>query len=129
MHPTKRNNKTFAEISVTINGPLPKCYKSFECFLNVRCNSTRYTKMFTLKGYTTAELARIIYMEIRLRYSAIVRIHSDNGPNFMSALERGLADLVDIKRRYSVAYYPQSNGNVESSFYTTNLCLYPIADK
>jgi hypothetical protein len=127
MHPMKRDGRPFADISIDLSGRMPTSKRGHQYVLNVRCNVTRYLELFPMRSIDTGAIADVIFNGILLRYGAIERIHSDNGKQFTSALSRALADLVNTKRSYSTCYYPQSNGSVEASMYSTTISIYAIS--
>ena len=59
-------------------------------------------------------VARILVNEWFLVFGVPLRIHSDLGRNFESALIRKLCTMYGIKKSHTIPYHPAGNGQVES---------------
>lgn len=59
------------------------------------------------------EVATILFKEIIARYGAPRTIVSDRGQNFLSKLVSALCELLQIKRKCTSTYHPQTNAACE----------------
>ena len=118
-----------SEISIDIYGELPPSKWGKKYVLGIRCNYTKYTEYHAMRSITTAAVAEILFREIICRHGAIRRIHSDNGQQFSSLLNRVLCDLTNTRKTFSSTYYPQGNSSIEKSFATLTIGLFSLARK
>ena len=58
-------------------------------------------------------MARILVNEWFLVFGVLLRIHSDLGRNFESAVIRKLCTIYGIKKSHTTPYHPAGNGQVE----------------
>jgi len=59
------------------------------------------------------ELARIYRDEIWKIHSVSRKILSDRGPQFVSRFMKELTKALETKRMFSMAYHPQTDGQIE----------------
>ena len=62
---------------------------------------------------TAPKVARVLYQEWIFRYGCPLRITTDQGSQFESALYKALLSMVGCKRLRTTAYHPKSNGLIE----------------
>ena len=118
-----------SRISMDLSGELPTSKRGNRYILNIQCATTRYTEFYALREIKTTNIADILLKNIICRYGACREIHSDQGKQFISALNRSLCDRINIQKTFSSVYYPKSNSRIEKTMYISNLALYAIANK
>ena len=87
--------------------------KSNRCVLVVSDYFTKWSEAFALPDHQAETVAEELVTKIFLRFGAPRFIHSDQAPEFMSDLMRGLFRLLEINRTRTCPYRPQSDGLVE----------------
>ncbi|KAI0214933.1 hypothetical protein LSAT2_033045 [Lamellibrachia satsuma] len=74
---------------------------------------TKYTVAVATRNQRADTVARILVHEWFLVFGVPLRIHSDLGRNFESAVIRSLCSLYDVKKSHTTPYHPAGNGQVE----------------
>lgn len=76
---------------------------------------TRWVELFPLKDTTAPTIARLLYDNIISRFGCPKYLLSDNGPEFSNQVVRELCQILGIRKIFTTAHHPQSNGLVERS--------------
>lgn len=74
---------------------------------------SKYTLAIPTRDQRASTVAQVLVTEWFSRFGAPVRIHSDQGRNFESALIRQLCGLYGIERSRTTPYHPAGNGQCE----------------
>jgi len=101
------------EISINIIGLLPKSNGMDTIVVIV----DQFTKMIRLKATTTnvssKGIAKIYRDEIWKLHEIPKKILSNRGPQFASKFMEELTKALGMKRQLSIAYHPQTDGQIE----------------
>jgi len=101
------------EISINIIGPLPKSNNKDAIVIIV----DQFTKMIRLKIMTIAvssqDIAKIFRNEIWKIHGVLQKILSNQGPQFISKFIKDLSKMLETKRILSIAYYSQTDSQME----------------
>lgn len=104
----------FSRWHMDILSGLPTTKDKYKHVLLLVDSYSKYCEAFPLRTQEATEVASVLFREIICRYGAPRVLVSDRGRNFMSNLIKALAELFEIKRTYTSAYHPMTNGLVES---------------
>ena len=74
---------------------------------------TRYTLVVVMKDQTTKTVVKVFYQCFIAVFGAPVKLLSDRGANFTSALVEELCATFGIQKCQTTAYHAQCNGQVE----------------
>ena len=100
-------------IGIDVIGPLPRSNKNNQYILVVGDHFTRWMEAYPLPNQHAQEVAKKLVNEFISRFGAPLEIHTDQGPNFESALFRELCRLLQITKTRTTPYRPSSNGLIE----------------
>lgn len=103
------SNKRFELIAIDLFGPLPRTTNGNQWIFIVEDICSRWTELFALRVASAENCALILLNEILLRYGIPRRIHSDNGPQFVSAVLQKLAYCLGIQQSFTPVYHPEAN--------------------
>ena len=104
----------FSRWHMDILSGLPTTKEKYKHVLLVVDSYSKWCECFPLRTQEATEVAAVLFREIISRYGSPRSLVSDRGRNFMSNLVKALAELFEIKRTYTSAYHPMTNGLVES---------------
>ena len=104
----------FSRWHMDILSGLPTTKEKYKHVLLVVDSYSKWCECFPLRTQEATEVAAVLFREIISRYGAPRVLISDRGKNFMSNLVKALSELFEIKRSYTSAYHPMTNGLVES---------------
>ena len=97
-------------------GPIrPITKHGFRYILAATDYTTKWVEAKPLRTNTAIVTANFIYENIITRFGCPLEIMSDQGTHFVNAVIEELMDNHVIKHRTSTVYYPQGNGQAEST--------------
>ena len=110
-------------VGMDIVGPLPptSCHSRF--ILVCVDYFTRWPEAFPLSNISAPTVASVFSSNWIARYGAPEQLHTDQGPQFESALMASLCDLFNIRKTRTTPYHPQSDGLVERMNHTLKAAL------
>ena len=113
LHPLEIPEGPWQEISIDMIGPLPSSNGKDAILVIV----DRFTKMIRLKAITmnisSEGIAKIYRDEIWKLHGIPKMIISDRGPQFTSKFMEDFTKVLGTKRKLSMAYHPQTDGQME----------------
>ena len=74
---------------------------------------TKYVQMVATADNTAETVARVLIDNIIVRHGAPKVLLSDNGPNFASELCNAICHQMNVEKKFSTPYAPQTQGLVE----------------
>ena len=97
-------------LTADIMGPIkPKSNSGFEYILVVCDHFTKYAEVFPLRNTEALTVAKALIKFIS-RHGIPDEIITDQGRNFQSELLENVYRLLDIHRKRTAAYHPQTDG-------------------
>ncbi|CAF4629491.1 unnamed protein product [Rotaria socialis] len=96
-------------IGINIMGLFPTTSRQKRFLLVIVDYFTRWVELFALRQATATHIANILFNEIICRYGVPLYILSDNGPQFISHLFNEICANMDINRKFTANYQPQTN--------------------
>lgn len=102
-------NQRFETLSFDLFGPLPTTPNGNNWILIVEDLASGWIELFALESADAEACAMTMVNEVFLRYGIPRRIHSDNGPQFVSAVMQKMTYCLDIKHTYTPVYHPAAN--------------------
>ena len=99
------------------------------CMMVVTDYYTKYTKVFPLSNHTASTCAEAFVKGWVLSLGAPLMLHSDQGPEFESALWSEMCHYLAICKTRTNPYRPQSDGQVERFNRTLILVLKPLVNE
>lgn len=111
---TTTAESAFQKIYLDLVGPLLPS-DGYEYILTTQCELTKFITATPIKNKTTEAVAEAFMKSIILKYGVPDRIASDRGAEFMSELFTKVAQLLNIEKLNSTAYYHQSIGALENT--------------
>ncbi|KAM2298876.1 hypothetical protein ACFXTI_000795 [Malus domestica] len=93
----------------------PACSKGHTFIIVATDYFTKWVEASTVKSITSAAVKSFIETKILYRFGVPETIIMDRGPSFISKEVEEFASKYKIKMIQSSPYYPQSNGQAESS--------------
>lgn len=100
-------------VGVDILGPLHETKTGNRYVLVFTDYLTKWAEAFAMKTADAVTVARIFVDELVCRHGAPERLLSDRGAVFMSALLREVCGIFKVKKVFTSAYHPQTDGLVE----------------
>ena len=102
----------FVHIETDIKGPVPRSRFGYNSILLREDRLSKFAEMCPLRDQGTDQVCRELRKWIG-RYGVPLKLHSGNGPCFISTEFQNFLDRYGIEHSYSTAYRPQANGSVE----------------
>ena len=115
-------------IAIYILGPLPVTEAGNKYILIAADYFTKWVEAFSLPNQEARTIADVLVKEFVCRFGVLLRIHSDQGRNFESALFTEICHLKGIKKTRTTPYYPQLDGMVERFNRTLEMELLKFAE-
>ena len=100
-------------MGIDIQGPLPKTKNGNTVILVMQDYFTKWCEAVALPNQEATTVAKALAEHWVCKWGAPVRLHSDQGRTFESAVFAQLMELFGIKKTRTMALHPASNGLVE----------------
>ena len=101
-------------VAIDLFGPFVKKKNTYKYILTIMCRYTRFLQAVPLITATSPEIARALIDNWFFRWGIPDSLLSDQGANLVtSELMKELYQLLNIDKRQTTAYRPQTNGMVE----------------
>ena len=100
-------------VGVDILGPLHRSESGKQFIIVFSDYLTKWSEAFAMEKADAATVARLLFDEIICRYGAPRRLLSDRGSVFRAAILSELCEIFKIKKVFTIAYHPQTDGLVE----------------
>ena len=101
-------------VAIDILGPLPYTTGKRNRYLLVIADRySKLTKTVPLKNITAATVARAFVEHWVFHFGPPAKLLSDNGGQFTSKFFQQVCQILGIKKLFTTAYHPQTNGQVE----------------
>lgn len=106
-------SQRFDHVHIDLVGPLPPSKGNYYC-LTMIDRFTRWPEAVSLPDMTANTVAKAFYDNWIVRFGCPLKITTDQGRQFESALFRAISQLLGIKKIRTTPYHPQSNGLIEN---------------
>ena len=113
----------FEVMSMDITGPHRRSKDGNEYILTVMDSFTKFAEAIPIRRHTAQIVARRLVDCVFSRYGVSLRLLSDQGPEFESALMQELCRAYDIEKVRTTSYQPSTNGAIERFHRTLNSML------
>ena len=113
----------FELMSMDITGPHPRSRDGNEYILTIVDSFTKWADAFPIRTHTAQVVARKLVDGVFTRVGTPLRLLSDQGPEFESALMTELCRVYQIEKIRTTSYRPSTNGAVERFHRTLNSML------
>lgn len=100
-------------IAIDLLGPLPKTTKGNQYILVIADRFSKLVRTVPLKTITTFNVATAFCHHWVFVYGPPKILLSDNGTQFNSKFFRSCCLILGVEQRFTTAYHPQTNGQVE----------------
>ncbi len=120
-HPMER-------LGVDLQGPFPESLHGNKYIMLVQDYFSKWVELFALPNKTTEEVAKRLSDEIFTRYGPCLRLHSDQGREFESAVVSELCQFWGVRKTRSSPFAPWSCGQVERSNKNVKMMLRQLCE-
>ncbi|GFX53983.1 retrovirus-related Pol polyprotein from transposon 412 [Trichonephila clavipes] len=103
----------FERIAFDILGPLPRTASGNKYLLVVMDYFTKWPEVYPIPDQEAPTVAEAVVQHWISRYGVPLQLHSDQGRNFVSAVLKGVCELLGIDKTKTTPLHPQSDGMVE----------------
>ncbi|GFU41615.1 retrovirus-related Pol polyprotein from transposon 412 [Trichonephila clavipes] len=104
----------FERIAFDILGPLPRTASGNKYLLVVMDYFTKWPEVYPIPDQEAPTVAEAVVLQHWIsRYGVPLQLHSDQGRNFVSAVLKGVCELLGIDKTKTTPLHPQSDGMVE----------------
>ena len=100
-------------VAMDILGPLPKTKHGNRFLLVITDRYSKVTKTVPLRIITALSVAKSFCDHWVFAYGAPVSLLTDNGPQFTAKFFQAVCAELGVKKVFTTAYHPQTNGQVE----------------
>ena len=100
-------------LAMDILGPMPRTRHGNRFLLVITDRYSKVTKTVPLRVVTALSVARAFCDHWVFSYGAPVSLLTDNGPQFTAKFFQAVCGELGVKKVFTTAYHPQSNGQVE----------------
>jgi transposase InsO family protein len=108
-------SKPFEMIGMDIAGPLPVTSKGNRFFLLIIDYFTGWTECIALSCIDSKTIMSAVLEQWIYKYGIPNAIITDNGSSFMSRLSKSIYEKLNIIKKTTSIYHPQSDGKAEKS--------------
>ena len=113
LYPLPTPKTPWKEISIDVIGPLPRSENKNAILVVVDWFSKIIRLMTTTTSISSSEIARIYWDDIWKIHGILKKIISNRRPQFSSIFMGELCKALGTKRAISMAYYSQTDGQIE----------------
>jgi len=113
----------FETLSMDITGPHPRSRNGNEYILTVMDSFSKFAEAIPIRSHTATVVARRLVDHVFSRYGVPIRLLSDQGPEFESALMAELCRAYGIEKIRTTSHKPSTNGAIERFHRTLNSML------
>jgi len=117
------SGESFETISIDITGKHPKSKRGNEYIITIIDIFSKWAEAIPVRNHTAEVVAKALMEKIICKFGAPLRILSDQGREFESALFKELCERMEIQKIRSSPYQPTTNGCVERFHRTLNSML------
>ncbi|GFW70250.1 hypothetical protein TNCV_3337681 [Trichonephila clavipes] len=103
----------FERIAFDILGPLPRTASGNKYLLVVMDYFTKWPEVYPIPDQEAPTVAEAVVQHWISIYGVPLPLHSDQGRNFVSAVLKGVCELLGIDKTKTTPLHPQSDGMVE----------------
>ncbi|GFU66226.1 retrovirus-related Pol polyprotein from transposon 412 [Trichonephila clavipes] len=103
----------FERIAFDILGPLPRTASGNKYLLVVIDYFTKWPEVYPIPDQEAPTVAEAVVQHWISRYGVPLQLHSDQGRNFVSAVLKGVCELLGIDKTKTTPLHPQSDGMVK----------------
>ncbi|GFX98093.1 retrovirus-related Pol polyprotein from transposon 412 [Trichonephila clavipes] len=103
----------FERIAFDILGPLPRTESGNKYLLVVIDYFTKWPEVYPIPDQEAPTVAEAVVQHWISRYGVPLQLHSDQGRNFVSAVLKGVCELLGMDKTKTTPLHPQSDGMVE----------------
>ena len=100
-------------VAVDVMGPWPTTPRGNRFIVIYQDYFSNWIEVFPLERHTAECVASVLVNEVISRYGAPLKLHSDQGREFESALYREICRFWGVKKTRTAPYTPWSNGKLE----------------
>ena len=100
-------------VAMDILGPLPRTKHGNRFLLVITDRYSKVTKTVPLRVITALSAARAFLDHWVYAYGAPISLLTDNGPQFTAKFFQAVCAELGVKKVFTTAYHPQTNGQVE----------------
>jgi hypothetical protein len=118
----------FELMSMDITGPHPRSRDGNEYILTILDSFTKWAEAFAIRHHTATVVTKKL-VEVFARYGTPLRLLSDQGAEFESAVMAELCKAYQIEKIRTTGYKPSTNGGVERFHRTLNSMLGKVVDE
>ena len=118
----------FEFVGVDVLGPFPRSTAGNRYVVVFSDYCTRWPEAFAIRNQKATTIADCL-LELVTRYGVPKTLLSDQGANFLSELSQAIYRLLNIDKRRTTAYHPQTNGLTERFNHTLSTMLAVYVDK
>lgn len=105
-------NQRFEHLNLDNVGPLP-ISRGKRYVLTCIDRFSRWPEVYSLDNISAATVARTLINEWISRFGTPLRITTDQGGQFESALFKEISSIIGVNHLRTIAYHPQANGLIE----------------
>lgn len=105
---------------IDVTGPHPRSSKKHIYSFTMMDYFTKFVEVVAMRNQEAVTLARIIVEKICAVFGTPLRILSDRGPAFESAVFREMCSILGIEKIRTTSYEPRTNGLIERFHRTMN---------
>ena len=128
VHVPQINGYPGQTLFIDLVGPLPETGKGNKYIMSAQDGFSRFIRLYPLPNKETKTVVDCLVDKHIATFGCPMRIHSDNGKEFVSNLFAGMTEKLDIKHTRTPSYNPQSNP-VERYHRTLNATMRTLLDR